>query len=149
MEKKMIKYGGFIALGLILYFLIVRMFGLHENPWLRLFNGVIVCYGIYKAIKDVKKESGVSFNYFEGFKTGIFSGFIATLIFTFFMAIYIFHIDVAFGEKIIEMSPGSVATEPGLLLFIILIEGFASTVVLSLLFMQKFKPSWNISNKLP
>ncbi|WP_298519635.1 DUF4199 domain-containing protein [uncultured Kordia sp.] len=149
MEKKIVKYGGFIALGLILYFLIVRMFGLHENPWLRLFNGVIVAYGIYTVIKNTKKDSGVSFNYFEGFKAGIFSGFIATLVFTFFMAIYIFHIDVAFGEKIMAMSLGSVATEPGLLLFIILIEGFASTVILSLLFMQKFKPSWNISNKLP
>ncbi|PTX60022.1 uncharacterized protein DUF4199 [Kordia periserrulae] len=149
MEKKIIKYGVFIAFGLILYFLIVRMFGLHENPWLRLLNGAIVALGIYKVIKDVKKESGVNFNYFEGFKAGIISGFIATLVFTFFMAIYIFHIDVEFGEKIMAMSLGSVSREPGLLLFIILIEGFASTVVLSLLFMQKFKPSWNINNKLP
>jgi hypothetical protein len=148
MEKKMIKYGGFIALGLILYFLIVRIFGLHENPWLRLFNGIIVAFGIYKTIKDLKKESGISFNYFEGFKAGIFAGFTATLIFTFFMGIYIFHIDVAFAEKIMEMNLGSVATEPGLLLFILLIEGFASTVILSLLFMQKFKPSWNITDKL-
>ncbi|MCH2192580.1 DUF4199 domain-containing protein [Kordia sp.] len=149
MEKKTIKYGGFIALGLILYFLLVRIFGLHENPWLRLFNGVIVAYGIYTVIRNTKKDSGAGFNYFEGFKAGIFSGFIATLVFTFFMAVYIFHIDVAFGEKIMSMSLGSVSTEPGLLLFIILIEGFASTVVLSLLFMQKFKPSWNITNKLP
>lgn len=149
MEKKIIKYGVFIAFGLILYFLIVRMFGLHENPWLRLLNGAIMAFGVYKVIKDVKKESGVNFNYFEGFKAGIISGFIATLVFTFFMAIYIFHLDVEFGEKIMAMSLGSVSREPGLLLFIILIEGFASTVVLSLLFMQKFKPSWNINNKLP
>jgi hypothetical protein len=149
MERKIIKYGGLLALGLISYFLIVRMFGLHENPWLRLFNGVIIAFGIYKVIKNVKKESGVNFNYFEGFKAGIFSGFVATILFTFFMAIYIFHIDVAFGEKIMAMSLGSVATEPGLLLFVILIEGFASTVVLCMLFIQKFKPSWNISDKLP
>ena len=149
MEKKTIKYGVFIAIGLILYFLLVRLFGLHENPWLRLLNGAIVAFGIYRVIKDVKKESGVNFNYFEGFKAGIFAGFVATLLFTFFMAIYIFHIDEAFGKKIMEMSLGSVSREPGLLLFIILIEGFASTVVLSLLFMQKFKPSWNVNNKLP
>ncbi|AXG68472.1 hypothetical protein KORDIASMS9_00687 [Kordia sp. SMS9] len=149
MEKKIIKYGVLIALGLIMYFLLVRLFGLHENPWLRLLNGAIVAFGIYSVIKDTKKESGVNFNYFEGFKVGIFSGFIATLVFTFFMAIYIFHIDVGFAEKIMAMSVGSVSKEPGLLLFIILIEGFASTVILSLLFMQKFKPSWNISDKLP
>ncbi len=149
MEKKIIKYGVLIALGLIFYFLLVRIVGLHENPWLRLLNGAIVAFGIYSVIKNTKKESGVNFNYFEGFKVGIFSGFIATLVFTFFMAIYIFHIDVEFAEKIMAMSVGSVSKEPGLLLFIILIEGFASTVVLSLLFMQKFKPSWNIGNKLP
>ena len=149
MEKKIIKYGFFIALGLIMYFLLVRMFGLHENPWLRLFNGAIVAFGIYSVIKNTKRESGIGFNYFEGFKAGILAGFVATIVFSFFMAIYMFHIDVAFAEKIMEMSLGSVAKEPGLLIFIILVEGFASTVVLSLLFMQKFKPSWNISNKLP
>ena len=147
MEKKTIKYGSFIALGLIGYFLLVRLLGLHENPWLRLLNGVIVALGIYKIIKDVKNESGENFNYFDGFKAGIISGFVATLLFTLFMGIYIFHIDTEFAEKIMTMSMGSVSDEPGLLLFIILIEGFASTVVLSLLFMQKFKPSWNITDK--
>jgi hypothetical protein len=148
MEKKTIKYGGFIALGLIAYFLIVRLLGLHENSWLRLLNGVIVAFGIYKVIKDVKAESGVNFNYFDGFKAGIISGFVATLIFTFFMGIYIFYLDTEFAEKITAMSLGSASTVPVSLLFIILIEGFASTVILSLLFMQKFKPSWNIPNKL-
>jgi hypothetical protein len=148
MEKKTIKYGGFIALGLIAYFLIVRLLGLHENSWLRLLNGVIVAFGIYKVIKDVKTESGVNFNYFDGFKAGIISGFVATLIFTFFMGIYIFYLDTEFAEKITAMSLGSASTVPVSLLFIILIEGFASTVILSLLFMQKFKPSWNIPNKL-
>jgi hypothetical protein len=148
MEKKTIKYGGFIALGLIVYFLIVRLLGLHENSWLRLLNGVIVAFGIYKVIKDVKAESGVNFNYFDGFKAGIISGFVATLIFTFFMGIYIFYLDTEFAEKIMAMSLGSASTVPVSLLFIILIEGFASTVILSLLFMQKFKPSWNIPNKL-
>ena len=145
MEKKALKYGGFIAAVLILYFLVVRLIGMHENPWLRLLNGFIVAYGIYSAIKNLKAEAGVKFNYFEGFKIGIFAGFIATLLFTLFMGIYIFHIDTAFAEKIMAMGLGSYATEPGILLFIILIEGFASTVILSLLFMQKFKPSWNIS----
>jgi len=148
MEKKTIIYGSFIALGLIGYFLIVRLLGLHENPWLRLLNGVIVAFGIYKVIKDLKAESGKQFRYFDGFKVGVASGFIATLIFTLFMAIYIFHIDVEFAEKIMAMNIGSVSSEPGLLLFIILIEGFSSTVVLTLLFMQKFKPSWNINHKL-
>ncbi|MFK7750040.1 MAG: hypothetical protein AB8B65_16735 [Kordia sp.] len=63
MEKKIIKYDGLIALGFILYFLIVRMFALHENPWLQLLNGAIVFFGIYKVI-DVKKENGIHFHYF-------------------------------------------------------------------------------------
>lgn len=147
MEKKAIQYGSVIAFGLIAYFLIVRLLGLHENPWLRLFNGILVAFGIYKVIKDLKAERGKKFRYFDGFKAGIVSGFTATLIFTLFMAIYIFHIDVGFAEKIMAMNIGSVSSEPGLLLSIILIEGFASSVILSLLFMQKFKPSWNITDK--
>ena len=145
MEKKAVKYGMYIASGLVIYFLLVRLLGLHENPWLRLLNGVIVAFGIYKVIKDTKAMLGTEFTYFDGFKTGILGGFVATVIFAVFMGIYIFHIDTGFADKVMEMGLGSYANEPGILLFIILIEGFASTVILSLLFMQKFKPSWNIS----
>lgn len=147
MESRAIKYGIFIAIGLIAYFLLVKLIGMHENPWLRLLNGLIVGFGIYKVIKETKLAQGKNFNYFDGFKAGLTAGFVATLIFTLFMAVYIFHLNPGFAERIMDTGLDKYSGEPGLLLFIILLEGFASAVVLSLLFMQKFKPSNNIKQK--
>lgn len=140
-----IRYGLFITASLIAYFLILRMLNFHENPWLRLFNGVAMAAGIYYAIKNFKLKSAGEFTYVDGFKTGLLTGFIATIIFTGFMAIYLFHLDPEFTKMLLGRWLDNYGEGAGILVFIILIEGLASTVVLTLTFMQIFKKSHNIS----
>ena len=142
--KISLKYGLIIAISLIAYFLILKIFGLHENPWLRLMNGIVMCLGIYYAIKNYKRRSEADFTYINGAKTGLLAGFISTAIFTLFMAIYMFHLDVAFTEKLLGDWFSDYEVGANILLFIIFIEGLASSVVLSLAFMQLFKKSRNI-----
>lgn len=86
------RYGIITAIGLIAYFLIVKLFDLHENTTLRLFNGVIMAFGIYLSIKRKRALSGDNFTYYNGFVTGLYTGFLATIIFSVFMAIYMFHL---------------------------------------------------------
>lgn len=139
-----LKYGLYITASLIAYFLILRLFNLHENPWLRLFNGVFMSSGIYFAIKYYKLMSDKNFSYINGAKTALVTGFIATVLFTVFMAIYMFHIDVAFTKKLLGDWLSDYEAGANILLFIIFVEGLASTVVLALAFMQLFKNSRNI-----
>lgn len=139
-----LKYGLYITISLIAFFLLLRLFNLHENPWLRLLNGVFMCSGIYFAIKKYKTKSGDDFSYINGAKTGLVTGFIATVIFTLFMAIYMFHLDVEFTEKLLADWFADYEVGTNILLFTIFIEGLASTVILSLGFMQLFKKSNNI-----
>lgn len=142
-----LKYGIFIAVTLIAYFLFVRLFNLHENIWLRLFNGLIMATGIYYGIKYYKLSVSDSFTYIDGFKTGLITGFVGTVLFTAFMAIYMFHIDPKFTETLLGEWISNYGEGTGILVFIILIEGLASTVVLTLTFMQLLKKSYNISQK--
>lgn len=142
-----VRFGLVIALLLIGYFLLVKAFGWHENPWLRLLNGAIVGFGLYEVIRLRKLEQGKSFEYFDGFKTGIYTGFIATGIFVLFMGIYMYHLDPTFPSTILDEWMSGYFQGPGILLFILALEGFASSVVLSLTFMQRFKPSWNVKEK--
>lgn len=145
--KISLKYGTIVAITLIAYFLILKLFGLHENPWLRLTNGLIMCLGIYYAIKFLKLGSDNNFNYINGAKTGLMTGFIGTVLFTIFMAFYMYHIDVAFTQKLLGDWFSNYEVSTNILLFIVFIEGLASTVVLSLAFMQVFKKSRNIVQK--
>ncbi|MCB0444271.1 MAG: DUF4199 domain-containing protein [Gelidibacter sp.] len=143
-----LKYGLFITAALIAYFLILKLINLHENPWLRLFNGIIMAAGIFYAIKYYKLLAANKFTYVDGFKTGLITGFVATLLFTFFMAIYMFHIDPGFTQKILNESYADYGLTTPILVFVIFIEGLASTVILTLTFMQLFKNSQkNSQNK--
>lgn len=136
-----IKYGLAIAAGLIAYFLFLSLFDAHRNPIFSLLNGVIAGYGIYEALKHYKLEKGDRFKYQKGFMAGILTGFNATILFTFFIGIYASHLNPDFLDKMEWRITGD--TGLGLFLFEVAIMGFATTMVLTLSFMQLFKRSWN------
>ena len=85
-----------IAVALIAYFLLLKLLGLHQYPVLSAANGVIYGAGILLAIKKYKAESA-KFQYEKGFEVGFLCGAIATVIFTIFMALYIFELDTEFA----------------------------------------------------
>lgn len=136
-----IKYGIITSLGLIVYFLIIKLLNLHTNPWFRLLNGLVVAYGIYAAIKRYKLVSGTTFNYINGFKVAIVTGFLATFVFALFMGIYLFHVDPQFMNTLLQDWFRDMNYGGGILIFVIIIEGLASTTILALTFMQIFKNS--------
>ena len=136
-----IKYGLAIGTALIAYFLILSLFGAHTNPIYSLLNGVIAGYGIYEGIKHYKLLKGEKFKYQKGFAAGMLSGFNATILFSVFMGIYASHLNPAFLDNIQWRLTGE--TGLGLFLFEVIIMGFATSVVLTLSFMQLFKKSWN------
>jgi len=136
-----------MTFGLIAYFLILRLLDLHENPWLRVFNGIIMSLGIYYSIKYYKLTSGNDFNFINGYKTGILSGIITTVLFTIFMAIYMFELDFEFTQKILGDWFSNAEIGANILVFIIFLEGIASSIVLTLGFMQFFKKSNNPTKK--
>lgn len=138
-----LKFGIFISAGLIVYFLILSIFGAHANPVFSLFNPVIVGIGMFAAITHYKKRKGAKFKYQKGFKTGLMAGFIATVIFTTFFAFYATELDANFLDKLLEMWASDWYINIGMVIFTVALMGFATTVVLTLAFMQILKDTWN------
>ncbi|MAP53634.1 DUF4199 domain-containing protein [Altibacter sp.] len=142
MGKYYIKYGIGIAIALIAYFLLTKLLGLHQYPILSAANGVIFGAGILMAMKAYKADKE-NFKYQKGFQIGLFAGGIATILFAVFMSLYIFQIDTQFAEAILD-SWGLTYNKGGLIVIIsLVIMGFATTLVLTLAFMQLLKESWN------
>ncbi|MBA6151796.1 DUF4199 domain-containing protein [Gelidibacter maritimus] len=142
-----LKYGLFVAGSLIAYFLILKLFHLHDQPWLRLANGLFMAAGIYFAIKTYKFKHSAEFTYVDGFKTGLLTGFIATGVFIVFMAVYMFHLDTEFPDTILKSWFDNAERGGGILIIIILMEGLASTAVLTLTWMQIFKKSQHVGQQ--
>lgn len=142
MFKVYSRYGVWIAIVLIAYFLLLKLIGLHQYPGFSVANGLIYGVGIYLALKkyrDLKSE----FLYEKGFEVGLLSGGIATIIFTAFMAVYMYQLDTELATTIMERWNLEYDLGTLMLLLTVLIMGFVTTLVLTLSFMQLLKTSWN------
>ncbi len=144
MEKYYIKYGVGIAIALIAYFLLTKLVGLHEYPILSAFNGVIFGVGILLSIKSYKANA-YNFKYEEGFQLGLFTGGLATIIFSAFMALYIFQVDTQFATAVLDSWDINFNKGSLILVIMLFIMGFSTSFVLTLAFMQLLKESWNTS----
>lgn len=142
-----IRFGLIMSVCLIAYFLILAILNLHINPLFSIFNGFIIGFGIYETINYSKLKEGDQFNYINGFKYGLISGSIATLIFTIFFTFFATEIDPKFIYNLLGSISGEYEIHVGLVSFIVAIMGFSSTVILTLTAMQLFKPSLNIVQK--
>ncbi|SDG99577.1 DUF4199 domain-containing protein [Psychroflexus sediminis] len=136
-----VRFGIALASSLIAYFLVLSLFGLHTNPLFSLFNGVITGFAIYEAIRYKRIELKEDYTYTKGFQAGIVTGFLATILFTIFMAVYVTEVDPDFMSKIAENFSKSYTVGVGIFSFTVLLGGFATTIVLTLSFMQLLKRS--------
>ncbi|CAM4117698.1 DUF4199 domain-containing protein [Zobellia nedashkovskayae] len=143
-----IRFGIATSGCLIAYFLILSLFNLHTNIFFSLFNGIITAGGIYEAIKAFKLKHPDSFDYGKGFTAGLITGFVATFAFTIFFALYSTEVNVLFLEELSTVWFKDYKSFEGIVFFTVAVMGFATTVVLTLSFMQLFKTSRNLKRKL-
>ncbi len=138
-----LMYGIFIAVGLIVYFLILALLDLVKYPAYSVFNIVITGVGMFLAIKKYRSEKGAKFKYQKGFVAGFSTGAISTIIFTGFFAIYSSELNPDFSNELVTMWDSDWFVNLGLLVFTVALMGFATSFVLALSFMQLLKDSWN------
>ncbi len=142
MLKIYTTYGLGITIVLIVYFLFAKLIGLHEYPSFSAVNGLIFGAGIYLALKKYGSKDK-NMKYERAFEVGFLSGVIASILFTIFMAIYMYQIDSEFDDAIMAQWNMEEALSTFMLLVAILIMGVATSLVLTLTFMQLLKKSWN------
>ncbi|WAC01254.1 DUF4199 domain-containing protein [Lacinutrix neustonica] len=139
-----IRFGLVMSASLIAFFLFLALFNLHTNPIFSLGNGLIIGFGIFETIRYHKLEKGKNFSYSSGFTVGILSGFIATIVFTVFFLIYATEINPDFLLELLTVFERDYQVGIGLVVFVVAIMGFSTTVVLTLTGMQYFKNSGNM-----
>lgn len=142
-----IRFGIATSGCLIAYFLILSLLGLHTNVFYSLFNGVITGFGIYEAIKYYRLRNAEKFDYGTGFVTGMVTGGVATLVFTLFFALYSTELNTGFLSDLSSAYAKDYRNFEGIVFVTVAIMGLATTLVLTLSFMQLFKASNNLKKK--
>ncbi|WP_299553390.1 DUF4199 domain-containing protein [Seonamhaeicola sp.] len=139
-----IRFGLVTSAVLVAYFLILSLFDKHINPAFSFFNALITGFGVYEAVRLSKLQLSDSFSYAEGFKTGIITGFVATILFTAFFLFYSTEINSNFLPELLQTFNGKFNVDIGMVTFIVAVMGLATTVVATLSVMQLFKNSRNV-----
>ncbi|RNL87256.1 DUF4199 domain-containing protein [Sinomicrobium pectinilyticum] len=137
------RYGSIVGIALIAYFLLLSLIGLHIQPVFSVMNIVITGAGIYLVIKNLKKLKGEKFRYQHGFSAGLVTGFTATAVCAVFFALYIIELNPGFTDEFMTMWKFDWFAKKGMLILTVILMGAATTMVLTLAFMQLFKDSWN------
>ncbi|WOI22214.1 DUF4199 family protein [Nonlabens ulvanivorans] len=142
-SKNTLKISLSIIFLLIAYFLLIASIGVADKVYLSFLNAPIMAIGLYFIIRSVFKSQPNDFKYMDGFLSGLASGFLISIVFTVFMAIYLFEINPDLVQEMSASIPLASGTdEVGLLLFIFL-SGVSTAIVSSLLIIPIFKQSWN------
>lgn len=137
--RKNIRYGLLTALGLIAYFLFMKLIGQESNFALRFLNFFILVGGTYFLFRDKFRHAGPEMNYFSGLSSGIVMNFVAVVGFLIFMAAYVSFLDPQFMEVLENAKIWGRNLQLSEASFAIFMEGTSSGVVISFTWMQYFQ----------
>jgi len=124
------NYGLRIAVGLIVYFLLMKVIGLSHHVELRLVNLIILSLGVYLALKKFKNEHADHLNYFRGLIMGVATAGIGSLGFGLFLFIYM-QLDSSMMDSIVQNEPMGRYLNPYMSAFIVVLEGFFSGLLVT------------------
>lgn len=136
---KGITYGIFTAIGLIVYFLVMKMFGLETVYWLRVFNVFIMIGGIFWMLNNQIRRGKPGVGYFGGLGLGVRLTLTAVILFVIFLAIYGKIINPNFVNSLESSQLWGADVTTDQVVVGILIEGVVSGVVITFILMQFFK----------
>ena len=115
-------YGTLIALGLIVYFVVMYAVGLLHVIELRLLNLLIMLAGVYYAMKQFSRTHNGHLNYFRGLTIGVATSAIGSSTFALFLFVFLrFNDDLM--QYIIEHEPMGPYLNAYIASFMVLLEG--------------------------
>lgn len=132
-------YGGIAAGLFIIWFFIMRAFGLHDNFRLRYLNFPILFTCTYVCLNKLHKQRDYTFSYLSGLAQSMLIAGVSVVLFGAFMFLYLTFIDHALMEHIRTNAPFGWLMGPMSMAFWVGHELFGFQVLFSIIVMEYFK----------
>jgi hypothetical protein len=124
------SYGVRIAIGLIVFFIVMKLIGFAHHAELRLLNLLILVGGVYYALKRFKSTHEDRLNYFRALVTGVATAAVGSLIFSVFLFTYM-QADESLMQSIRDNEPMGHYLNPYIASFIVALEGVFSGLLVT------------------
>ncbi len=126
-----LKYGTYMFLGFLAFFMIMKIFSLNYALNLRVLNGMIHVPLIYLAIREFRNLADTDeFNYFSGIMVGIKASLIGVFFFALFQLMFL-TFDADFMVYIQENAIMGKYLNPGTASLVVFLEGMVVGVLAS------------------
>ncbi|HMP99293.1 MAG TPA: hypothetical protein PKC24_05880 [Cyclobacteriaceae bacterium] len=119
------KYGIFLAIGLTIYFILMKLVGLVHITELRILNVFILIWALWGCLKGIQ-QSAEGTNYFKNLISGVLTATVGVGLFALFLFFYMSFIDTGLMDSIRENEAMGRFLNPYMISFIILLEGVFS-----------------------
>lgn len=119
------SYGVRIAIGLVVYFLVMYAVGLAHQVELRLLNLFILVAGVYFALKKFKETHDDRLHYFRALVTGVSTAATGAVLFAAFLFVFM-TLDASLMSSIRDNEPMGRFMNPYIASSIVALEGFFS-----------------------
>ena len=127
-----------------LWFVIMKLAGFIYVLELRFLNIFLLLGGIILAEKEYSKVKNEKFNYFNGFRVGIKTAFVATVSFSALILLYLLFVEPSFLDVIKEKEPlGSHLYNPYMVFIAMVVQGLAYGLLETFVVMQYMKAYTN------
>jgi hypothetical protein len=99
-QKVSIKYGILVGIAHIIYFLLMRVFGLLHIVELSFLSALFLIVGICVAIVRFKRAKNGMINYFQGLAIGATVGVVSSTVLALFLVLYISLFDATYLQNL-------------------------------------------------
>lgn len=131
-----LRYGLWMFLGFTGFFLIMHLLDLSQNYYLRVFNGIIHVGFLWTALRAwYRHHHGAADDYTSGVVAGMMTSLAGVLPFTVFMVLFLSY-NPSFLASIQQQSPIGEYFTPVMASLFILVEGIATSLILSYLMVR-------------
>jgi energy-converting hydrogenase Eha subunit A len=138
-QKVSLKYGIFVGIAHILFFLVMRLLNLQNRVELSFLSALFLVIGIAVAISNFKKAKGGNMNYFQGLAIGATTGVISSTILALFLGLYVTMLDTAYLASLQSSSLFPVSLSVLSLFVLTIIYGTIPGFIIAFVAMQWFK----------
>ncbi|MBF8962183.1 DUF4199 domain-containing protein [Pontibacter sp. FD36] len=138
-QKVSLKYGIFVGIAHVLFFLIMRLLNLQNRIELSFLSSIFLIIGIAVAISQFKKAKGGNINYFQGLAIGATTGVVSSTILALFLVLYVTGLDTAYLANLQSSSLFPVSLSVLSLFVLTIIYGTIPGFIIAFVAMQWFK----------
>jgi hypothetical protein len=134
-----IKYGIFVGIAHILYFLLMRLLDLQNRVELSFLSALFLVIGIAVAISNFKRAKGGNIKYFQGLAIGATTGVVSSAILALFLIVYVTVIDPVYLSSLQSSAVFPVSLSVLSLFVLTIIYGSIPGFLIAFVAMQWFK----------